>query len=89
MRPVNATRATVLYDLEAMALSMLRVEGWGEQVHYVQAGWEMAERIKPLMGVRWEEGLDKPLDVWRKELNVEPIRHGSNSWYEVLSDLEL
>ena len=45
--------------------------------------------FKPLMGVRWEEDLDKSLDVWRKELDVEPVRHGSNSWYEVLSDLEL
>jgi len=76
-------------DLGAIALSMLRVEGWGEQVHSGRAGWDMAERIKPLMGVRWEDGLDKPLDVWRRELNIEPIRKGQNSWYEVLADLEL
>ncbi len=50
---------------------------------------EMADRIKRLMGVRWEEGLDKPVEVWRKELNIEPIRHGQNSWYEVLAGLEL
>ena len=49
----------------------------------------MAERIPPLLGIRWEEGLDKPLDVWRKELNVEPVTRGQNSWYEVLADLEL
>jgi hypothetical protein len=67
-------------DLGVMALSMLRVEGWGDHVHYVRAGWGMAERIKPL---------DKPLDVWRRELNVEPIRHGQNSCYEVLAGLEL
>jgi len=60
----------------------------GEHVHYVRAGWDMAERIKPLASVRWEKGLDKPLDLWRKELNVELIRHGPSSWYEVLSDLE-
>lgn len=66
-------------DLGVRALSMLPVEGWGEHVHYVRAGWDMAERIKPL----------NPLDVWRRELNVEPIRHGQNSWYEVLADLEL
>jgi hypothetical protein len=40
------------------------------------------------MGVRWEDAVDKPLDVWRKELNVEPIRRG-HSWYEVLADLPL
>jgi ubiquinone biosynthesis protein Coq4 len=46
-------------------------------------------RITPLMGVRWEEAPDKPLHVWRHELNVEPIREGQNSWYTVLTDLRL
>jgi ubiquinone biosynthesis protein Coq4 len=81
--------AFMTLDLGAIALSMMRVEGWGDQVHHVRAGWDMADRIKPLMGVRWEEGLDKPLEVWRRELHVEPIRHGQNSWYEVLADLGL
>jgi ubiquinone biosynthesis protein COQ4 len=81
--------AFMTIDLGAIALSMMRVEGWGDHVRYVRTGWEMADRIKPLMSVRWEEGLDKPVDVWRKELNIEPIRHGQNSWYEVLAGLEL
>ncbi len=81
--------AFMTLDLGAIALSMMRVEGWGDHVRYVRTGWEMADRIKPLMGVRWEEGLDKPVDVWRKELNIEPIRHGQHSWYEVLTGLEL
>jgi hypothetical protein len=38
---------------------------------------------------RAEEDLDKPVDVWRKELNIEPIRHGQNSWYELLAGLDL
>jgi ubiquinone biosynthesis protein Coq4 len=81
--------AFMTIDLGAIALSMMRVEGWGQQIHSVRAGWDMADRVKPLMGVRWEDGLDKPLDVWRKELNVEPVRHGQNSWYEVLANLQL
>jgi ubiquinone biosynthesis protein COQ4 len=81
--------AFMTLDLGAIALSMMRVDGWGDQVRYVRRGWDMAERIKPLMGVRWEEGLDKPLDVWRRELNVEPVREGVNSWYNVLSGLQL
>jgi ubiquinone biosynthesis protein Coq4 len=48
-------------------------------VRHVRTGWEMADRIKPLVGVRWEEGVEKPVGVWRKELNIEPIRHGQNS----------
>ena len=81
--------AFVTLDLGAIALSMLRVDGWSDQVRNVRSGWDMAERITPLMGVRWEDGLDKPLDVWRHELNIEPIREGRNSWHAVLSDLHL
>jgi ubiquinone biosynthesis protein Coq4 len=74
-------------DLGAIALSMMRVEGWGEHVRYVRTAGRW--RTGSSMGVRWEEGLDKPVEVWRKELNIEPIRHGQNSWYEVLAGLEL
>jgi len=81
--------AFMTLNLGAIALSMMRVEGWGDQVRYVRRGWEMAERIKPLMGVRWEDALDKPLEVWRKELGIEPITEGRNSWYTVLEGLEL
>jgi ubiquinone biosynthesis protein COQ4 len=81
--------AFMTLDLGAIALIMLRVEGWGRQVAYVGAGWEMPDRIKPLMRVRWDDGLDTPVDVWRKEPDIVPIRHGQNSWYEVLAGLEL
>ena len=81
--------AFMTLDLGVIALSMMRVDGWSDQVRYVRRGWDMAERITPLMGVRWEDGLDRPLDVWRRELNVEPIREGPSSWYTVLSDLRL
>jgi ubiquinone biosynthesis protein COQ4 len=81
--------AFMTLDLGAIALSMLRANGWSDRVRYVRSGWDMAERITPLMGVRWEDGLDKPLDVWRRELNVEPVREGPSSWYTVLSDLRL
>ena len=76
-------------DLGAIALSMLRVGGWRDRVRYVRSGWDMAERITPLMGVHWEDDLDKPLHIWRRELNVEPIREDPNRWYTVLSDLRL
>ena len=50
-------------DLGAVALSVLRVDGWSDQVRYVRSGRDMAERITPLMGVGWDGGLDKRLDV--------------------------
>jgi ubiquinone biosynthesis protein COQ4 len=81
--------AFMTLDLGAIALRMLRVDGWSEELCYVRSGCDMAESITPSMGVRWEDGLDKPLDAWRRELNVEPIREGPNSWYTVLRDLRL
>jgi len=45
--------AFMTIDLGAIELSMLRVAGWSDQVRYVRTGWDMAERITPLMGVRW------------------------------------
>jgi ubiquinone biosynthesis protein COQ4 len=71
--------AFMTLDRGVIALSMLRVDGWSDQLSYVRSGWDKSERITPLMGVRWEDGLDKPLDVWRRELNVELIREGPNS----------
>jgi ubiquinone biosynthesis protein COQ4 len=81
--------AFMTIDLGVIALSMLRFDGWSDQVRYVRCGWDMGEHITPLLGVRWEDDLDKALDVWRRELNLEPIREGPNSWYTVLSDLRL
>jgi len=56
----------------------------------VELGKQRLSEFRVVAGCSsWEEELDKPLDVWRKELNVEPIRKGQNSWYEVLADLQL
>src|SRR4030095_9321073 len=68
--------AFMTLDLGAIALSMMRVEGWGQHAGWVRIGWDMADRIKPLMGVRWEDGLDKPVDVWVKGGQSERRRWG-------------
>ena len=41
------------------------------------------------MVLKCEEALDTPVDVWRRELNVEPGRQEQTSSYEVLTNLEL
>ena len=38
--------AFMTIDLGAIALSMMRVEGWGEQIHSVRAGCNTAEPIR-------------------------------------------
>jgi len=47
----------------------------------VSLGIKMARQAKPLFPVKWEEGLDRPIDEWRSELGIEPVTSGQWSWY--------
>ncbi len=44
-------------------------------------GIEIGQAAKPLFPIKWEEGLEKPLDQWREELNIQPVKDGPYSWY--------
>jgi ubiquinone biosynthesis protein COQ4 len=39
----------------------------------IQRGWEMGKQAKPLFAQKWEEGWDKPLTEWQRELGIQPI----------------
>ncbi|HEY9906116.1 MAG TPA: Coq4 family protein [Thermosynechococcaceae cyanobacterium] len=39
----------------------------------IAQGWQMGRIAKPLIAQRWEEAWEKPVAVWRAELNVQPI----------------
>lgn len=41
----------------------------------------MGQSAKPLFPIKWEEGLERPLDEWREELNIQPVTDGPYSWY--------
>jgi ubiquinone biosynthesis protein Coq4 len=45
------------------------------------AGIAMGQAAKPLFPVKWEEGLERPLEEWRQELNIKPAVEGHYSWY--------
>lgn len=36
-------------------------------------GYKMGSHSKPLLAQKWEEGWNKPLSEWRKQLEIEPI----------------
>jgi hypothetical protein len=77
MRPTDAATGAAL----DFFIAQQNADGsWNGEDTDNRSGWYMAERITPLMGIRWEDGLDKPLDVRRRELNVEPVREGQNSF---------
>lgn len=47
----------------------------------VTQGIRIARQAKPLFPVKFEEGLERPLDEWRAELNIVPVTEGLWSWY--------
>ncbi|BAU67460.1 hypothetical protein STA3757_48820 (plasmid) [Stanieria sp. NIES-3757] len=53
----------------------------GYQFRLISDGIEMGQTAKPLFPVKWEEGLERPLEEWRQELNIKPVREGPYSWY--------
>jgi ubiquinone biosynthesis protein COQ4 len=48
-----------------------------EQTAYLlralDAGAELGSRAKCLLAQKWEEGLDRPVEDWQRELNVTPV----------------
>jgi ubiquinone biosynthesis protein COQ4 len=74
--------AFAIIDLTAIALAFRQAQGFQHAIDLVGQGMKMGHDCKPLLGVKWEEGLDKPVDRWRQELNITPITSGPNSYYE-------
>ncbi|HYO71460.1 MAG TPA: Coq4 family protein [Archangium sp.] len=52
-----------------------------QDIDLVGQGMLLGRTCKPLLGIKWEEAWDKPLDRWREELNVKPVTTTPNSWY--------
>jgi ubiquinone biosynthesis protein Coq4 len=47
----------------------------------LSSGIAMGQAAQPLFPVKWEEGLERPLEEWRRELNITPKMEGIYSWY--------
>jgi ubiquinone biosynthesis protein Coq4 len=47
----------------------------------IAQGLKISREAKPLFPVKFEEGLDRPIEEWRTELGIEPVRDGLWSWY--------
>ncbi len=54
---------------------------FGYKLELIGKGLQMGQAAKPLFPIKWEEGLDRPIDQWREELNIKPITEGFYSWY--------
>jgi ubiquinone biosynthesis protein Coq4 len=67
-----------------VALAFQQAQGFQQAIDLVSAGIQIARSARPLMGIRWEDGWDKPVDVWRRELGITPVKSGRNSWHAVV-----
>jgi ubiquinone biosynthesis protein Coq4 len=47
----------------------------------ISQGIRIARQAKLLFPIKFEEGLERPIEEWRAELNIEPVRDGIWSWY--------
>ncbi len=65
--------AVALLSSSLMAVLLFAPEELPPLLEAIRMGWEMGHRAKPLFAQRWEEGWDKPLAIWREELNIQPL----------------
>ncbi len=57
-----------------VAVTVWQPEGLNPMLNAIAHGWQLGKTAKPLIAQKWEEAWEKPVAVWRTELNVEPIK---------------
>lgn len=53
----------------------------GYKLEVIGKGLQIGQAAKPLFPIKWEEGLERPIEEWRQELNIKPVTEGFYSWY--------
>ncbi|MBD2122333.1 Coq4 family protein [Trichocoleus sp. FACHB-262] len=66
--------ASLLIANALIRVTLLQPEALNALMSEIARGWEMGQAAKPLIAQKWEEAWDKPVVVWRRELNVYPNR---------------
>lgn len=58
--------------ISSIKTSVQTSEGMDATVEIIYQGYQMGRQAKLFLAQKWEEAWDKPLDEWRRELNVNP-----------------
>lgn len=56
-----------------IAVTLWQPEALNSMLAAIAQGWQMGKTAKPLIAQKWEEDWQKPVSLWRTELNVQPI----------------
>lgn len=65
--------ASMLIANALISITLFQPEVLSPLLGAIAKGWEMGQKAKPLIAQKWEEAWEKPVAVWRLELNVQPI----------------
>lgn len=56
-----------------ISVTVFQPEGLSLLLNAIAQGWQMGKVARPLIAQKWEEAWEKPVAVWRAELNVQPV----------------
>jgi ubiquinone biosynthesis protein COQ4 len=65
--------ASMLIANALISITLFQPEVLSPLLGAIAKGWEIGQKAKPLIAQKWEEAWEKPVAVWRLELNVQPI----------------
>ncbi|MEA5505645.1 Coq4 family protein [Halotia wernerae UHCC 0503] len=65
--------ASMLIANTLISTTLLQPEELSPLLGAIAKGWEMGQTAKPLIAQKWEQAWEKPILVWRAELNIQPI----------------
>jgi ubiquinone biosynthesis protein COQ4 len=65
--------ASLLIANALIAVTLWQPQSLSRLLVAIFQGWEMGKNAKPLIAQKWEQVWEKPVSLWRAELNVQPI----------------
>ncbi|XGW00316.1 MAG: Coq4 family protein [Leptolyngbya sp. BL-A-14] len=65
--------ASLLIANALISATLLQPNVLNVMLSAIAQGWQMGKTARPLIAQKWEDAWEKPLTVWRAELNVQPV----------------
>jgi ubiquinone biosynthesis protein Coq4 len=65
--------ASLLIANALISATLLQPDVLNPLLNAIAQGWHMGKTARPLIAQKWEDAWEKPLAVWRAELNIQPV----------------
>jgi ubiquinone biosynthesis protein COQ4 len=65
--------STLLIANALIGVTLFQPQALAAMLGAIAQGWHMGKTAKPLIAQKWEDAWEKPIAVWRTELNVQPV----------------